>query len=112
MNFSLKNIVVQQLIRSPFAHKYYRLAPQLKPVASVDLDDIETREQLLKYWNQIVGLYGNFALSARDKKGMFKKTIAIMRVSRHTGITFKDERCALASRFRRETEKREGDLEI
>lgn len=112
VNSLMRDVVVQRLIRSPFARKYYRLSPQLRPIASVDLDGIESMEQLRSYWREIVKLTGNFSLLARDKKGMFVKSIAIMRVSRDWQISFKDERCPLAVRFRQNSEIQENDLEI
>ena len=107
----LKSVIVQRLIRSPFADKYYRLSPQMKPIATIDIEEFETRDQLLKYWNEIVRLEGNFALLARNGKGRFERNVAIMRVT-NGSITFKDERCMMAQRFRKNSEIREQDMEI
>jgi len=109
--FSWKNIVVQRLIRSKHAYKYYRLAPQRKGIAVIDLSDIESRAGLFKYWKEIVGLRGSFALLARNRRGRLEKCVGIIRVTK-TRIDFKDDRCALAVRLRGLGVKRRRDMEI
>ena len=111
MIITWRDIVIQRLVRSKYARKYYKLAPQRRPVGTIDLNEIKSKDELYKYWMEIVGLTGNFSLLARNSKGMLEKCVAIMRVSRN-GITFKDERCALAVRLRKLSEKRLRDLEI
>lgn len=111
MIISWRSIVIQKLVRSKHAHKYYRLAPQRRPIATVDLNEIKSRDELYNYWMEIVGIRGNFALLARNSKGVLEKCVAVMRVS-NNGVIFKDERCALAVRLRKLSEKRLRDLEI
>jgi len=109
--FSWKNIIVQRLVRSRHAYKYYKLAPQRKGIATIDLDDVSSMSELYRYWNEIVGLRGSFALLARNRKGQLEKCVGIIRVS-ESRITIRDQRCALAVRLRKLGDKRLRDMEI
>ena len=67
----------------------------------VHSNDIKNKNQFYKHWMKIIGSQGNFAIFAIDKKGKLekKKCVGIIKITDY-GVSFKDDRCALAVRLR------------
>jgi hypothetical protein len=108
---NLNDVVIQELIRSKHATQKYRLAPQRRPIGSIDLSDVENMRQMHKLWKEYVCRKGRFSLLARDRRGRLSKCIAVITVTSN-GIEFKDNRCALAVLLRGDDQPKARDSPI
>jgi len=107
MRLRYRDVIVQKLITSPRAKKYYKYAQQRKPIGSIDLRGVSSVESLRRIWKEMVGKDGTFALLARDVHGNLGKSIGIIRIDRGV-IEFKDKRCILYSMINRRKKTRQS----
>jgi len=109
----LRDVVVQRLVRSKQARASYKLSPQRKPVASVDLRGASSMKTLGAIWKEEVGLRGHFSLSARDRRGRFSKCLGTIIVTgRDYEIRFEDHRCPLFHYMRKQTKQKRREREM
>lgn len=106
----MSNVIIQEMFHSKHAKRKYKLAPQRRPIGTIDLTRVESTRQFHSEWMEYVGRTGNFSLLARNDKRV-AKCIAVMRIS-ESGIAFKDNRCTLCVLLRIRESKKLEDMRI